>query len=76
VPIHSKTAHSQTGKIDNSSATLKAADALKNKKYAALSTKMGKIFILLSTTPYGAVGTLFEDFLALSANSSEELYTI
>jgi hypothetical protein len=55
--IHSPTTHSQTGKIDNSSATLKAADALKSNKYAALFTKMGYSFISLSTTPYGAVGT-------------------
>jgi hypothetical protein len=53
--------HSQTGKTDNSSATLKAADALKNNKYAALSTEMGYSFIPLSATPYGAVGKPFED---------------
>jgi hypothetical protein len=64
--IHSPTAHSQTGKIDNSSATLRAADALKNNKYAALSTKMGYSFIPLSATPYGAVGKPFVDFLELS----------
>jgi hypothetical protein len=71
--IHSPTAHSQTGKIYNSYATLKAADALKNNKYAALSTKMGYSFIPLSATPSGAVGTPFEDLLSLSANASEEL---
>jgi hypothetical protein len=71
--IHSPTAHSQAGKLDNSSATLKAADAQKNNKYAALATKMGYSFIPLSATPYGAVGKPFEDFLALLANASEEL---
>ena len=71
--IHSPTTHSQAGKLDNSSATLKAADAQKNNKYAALATKMGYSFIPLSATPYGAVGKPFEDFLALSANASEEL---
>ena len=34
---------------------------------------MGYSFIPLSATPYGAVGKPFEDFLALSANASEEL---
>ena len=71
--IHSPTTHSQAGKLDNSSATLKAADAQKNNKYAALATKMGYSFIPLSATPYGAVGKPFEDFLALLANASEEL---
>jgi hypothetical protein len=34
---------------------------------------MGYKFIPLSATPYGAVGTPFENFLALLANTSEEL---
>jgi hypothetical protein len=34
---------------------------------------MGYSFIILSATPYGAVGKPFDDFLALSANASEEL---
>jgi hypothetical protein len=71
--IHSPAAHSQAGNIDNSSPTLKAADALKNYKYAALSTKMGYSFVPLSATPYGAVGKPFEDFLVLLANLSEEV---
>ena len=71
--IHSPTAHSQAGKLNNSSAILKAADSQKNHKYDALSTKMGYKFIPLSATPYGAVGTPFENFLVLLANASEEL---
>jgi hypothetical protein len=34
---------------------------------------MGCNFVPLSTTPYGAVGKPFEDFLVLLANASEEL---
>jgi hypothetical protein len=47
ITIHSPTAHSQAevGKPDNSFATLKAADAKKNHKYDALSTKMGYRFV-------------------------------
>jgi hypothetical protein len=71
--IHSPTVHSQAGKLNNSSATLKAADSQKKHKYDSLTTKMGYKFIPLSATPYGAVGTPFENFLVLLANASEEL---
>jgi hypothetical protein len=42
--IHSPTVHSQAGKLNNSSAMLKAADSQKNHKYDALSIKMGYKF--------------------------------
>jgi hypothetical protein len=71
--IHSPTVHSQAGKLNNSSATLKAADSQKKSKYDSLSTRMGYKFIPLSATPYGAVGTPFENFLVLLANASEDL---
>jgi hypothetical protein len=71
--IHSPTVHSQAGKLNNSTATLKAADSQKKSKYDSLSTRMGYKFIPLSATPYGAVGTPFENFLVLLANASEDL---
>jgi hypothetical protein len=71
--IHSPTVHSQAGKLNNSSATLKAADSQKKHKYDALSTKMCYKFIPLSATSIRRCRHTFQKLLVLLANASEEL---